>query len=283
MTIVKLGYPGGAEYSFNGLLLLLLTIVGCGLMVSLFVEKAFGACDPDTKTCDTPAMIMIFSKCPTCPSMEELIPWDNSFQAISGKFLNDTGSYSREAPYYEHHLKWYSINADDTVIFVELKTNLYDKAKTQQITIVDDFSIIPKNQDIVNGTTYHYENRMTFDSCKRATIAVTDWENLLQDTITYMVNQCDEEFTNIQTVFYDQIQEYPKTAEPTYSPWVHHRILDIGEYCRDKYPCAWEWNAPEWVKKVGVWHEERMITHMEYDRILAWLWEKEIINQIPPH
>ncbi len=275
MTIVKLGYPGGAEYHFNGLFLLLITIVACGLFVSLIVEKAHA---------EKPSLIMIFSDCPICPSLEELIPWDNSNQSISGKFVNDTGSYSREAPYYENHILYYDLEDTDLILFVEPKFENHDITRNQKITIVDDFSIIPPGQKIVNGTTYHYENRITFDRCSRATIAVIDWQNILNDTITYMKNHCDEEFTNIQTVFYDQVYDEVK-ANPY--PWipaiVHNNTIDIGEYCKDKYPCVWEWNAPEWVKKVGVWYEEKAITHLEYDYLLAWCWDREIINQIPPH
>ena len=40
--ITKQGFPGGAEYGFNGFILLMISIVANGMFVSLVVEKFRG-------------------------------------------------------------------------------------------------------------------------------------------------------------------------------------------------------------------------------------------------
>jgi hypothetical protein len=75
----------------------------------------------------------------------------------------------------------------------------------------------------------------------------------------------------------------PEPRDTLVHDWVKYRMVDIAEYCRDKYPCQYEWAAPEWAKTVMSWYYDKMITQLEFDRFLIWINENDITSEYPPY
>ena len=237
---------------------------------------------------DTTFISIFTTNCPACPTITELLEYDNSNKKISGNFTDNI----RSKPQLDNHLNWYKINAkNQTIIFVEPTVNdqLSFNAKVKQIKIVPFFAFDYSNM-IINGTTTHTEKRVISDNCHTAQIAATwqngtsSWRYLLNDTITYMAHSCDAGFTAVNSTITTHWET--KNTEPNPIPWVHSgkRMTTLGEFCSDKYPCPdYYWTAPEWCNAVLSWYNHNKITHEAFDRFLIWVNENDITNEYPYH
>lgn len=168
-------------------------------------------------------IIMIINNFETdCPSYEDLFILDNSNTDWSGKFItDDNGFFHRgDPPIYNTH-KLYQFD-DEIRIFID--PPYPDRYKL--ITIIPNLDTYIKSSDITQDGTYnstditfngtfgndpftvtHYDKVLDFGriiyhdryvkNCNSAVIGAEDWKILLVDTINFLRNDCDKQFTTL--------------------------------------------------------------------------------------
>lgn len=138
-----------------------------------------------------------------CPKMKDLIPFDNSNQGISGKFVNDT----RTKPQVLNHYVWYD-KYKIPVVCVECLIDFYHPNQMQQVIIEPhDFTWVNKTAIVNNTRTFTDFHGRYMAGCDTATLPY-DW-HLMTDTIYYMRNNCDAKHTD-----YNNTQTYTLTSTP---------------------------------------------------------------------
>lgn len=143
-----------------------------------------------------------------CPHISNLTGFDNSNQAISGKFVKHGNDYTRTKPQLTNHYIWYKDYALP-VVCVDCYTDLGNTNNVLQIIIEPhDFVWIDKYNDVsLNTRTFTQFHGRYMAGCDSATLAY-DW-NLMTDTIYYMRHGCVPSATD-----YDNTSTYtlPSTA-----------------------------------------------------------------------
>jgi len=102
---------------------------------------------------------------------------------------------------------------------------------------------------------------------------IVEKELLLEDEIS---------FTEIET----EVLTYHEKTETYKVPrtYIHEiKMVKLGEWCADKYPCVYVWDEYDWVKQVKEWYDSDLITHDTFDIFLAYCYDHKIISEIPPH
>ena len=224
--------------------------------------------DMDTKigikmssTCETMLKNNFTTNCPTYKQLEYL---DTSDISISGNFTTDeNGFYHRGDEIVNESYKFYW---EDTAtrVFVDPPSSMVDKMKMiyiqsnfntfifpQDIAIDDKFEIQITNKTDVYGENTkftEYRDRVKIESfglvsyndryiddCKIATINADDWQFLVEDTLHFMINNCDIDYTNFEE---REITSPTKTEiDLTTSPnWVYQQwVKNTVENCTSKY------------------------------------------------
>jgi len=141
-----------------------------------------------------------------CPSYEDIINLDTSNTRISGNFITIDGFFHRDVPPLQKSWRWYDM--DKTArIFVDPPSGMSDKIR--MILIVPNFDTYYQKNDMIRphigSDNMQEQDRILYHDrymkgCKEATINAGNWKNLLGDTITYMQNDCNPSFTQIDTV-----------------------------------------------------------------------------------
>jgi len=152
-----------------------------------------------SKQCKT----MIVNDFPTnCPDYQELeaLNLDTSNRMITGEFGFKDGLYQRLPTKYESSAGIYTF--DETFrIFFDAPGDVSKKTKT--ITIennLDTYITTDQMKKIGDQRTvskYRYVN----SGCTEAIIGGNTWKETLADTISFMRNDCNEQFTNFKTVY----------------------------------------------------------------------------------
>jgi len=156
------------------------------------------------------------TECPTYEEIMLLYP-DTSKRDISGNFTYIDGILQREPPQLEKHFEYYRYN-DAEHLFIDPP---YDRTFHMDMIIIE--TQIPTykvkgSYYITNDTVTFGHSRMMAKGCDTASIGSDVWLEYLGDTINYMKNGCDEEYTNVSTI--DKLVLIP---------------TEIGEEFRQKY------------------------------------------------
>lgn len=107
----------------------------------------------------------------------------------------------------------------------------------------------------------------------------------LEEQIVEKESQLENEvsFTEIET---EVVTEMVKTTATPKVPraYVHEiKMVNLGDWCADKYPCVYVWDEYDWVLQVKEWYDSDLITHDTFDIFLAYCYDHKIISEIPPH
>lgn len=137
----------------------------------------------------------------SCPSIDQLIPFDTSNQAVSGKFFkNDKGVWERENPHLKNSWLYYQYY-NHKVVCVECNFNLFNPDLTSVVFIEpSDFVWIDKFESVGSNHTYSsFHGRYVTPDCLQATLAYS--YNLMADTIYYINSGCTKtSFVNNMTM-----------------------------------------------------------------------------------
>lgn len=154
-----------------------------------------------------------------CPTYEEilLVFPDSSRRDISGNFTYIDGVLQREPPQIDKHFEYYR-QIDDEHLFIDPP---YDSTFHMDMIVIE--TQIPtykvkSSYYITNDTVTFGHSRMMDGRCQNASIGADVWLEYLGDTINYMKNDCDLDYTNVSTI--DKLILIPS---------------EIGEEFRQKY------------------------------------------------
>ena len=224
--------------------------------------------------------IQIGSGCTLCPELEVLIPYDTSKASVSGGFNNDTGTWDREKPIFVEHWNHYTYEYGKNIIFVDMYPDLQWLGRSKVIVLSDHINERDGQTNlrtgIINGTEWiaqYWNSTMNrnLQGCQTATIDSHDWKNLLDDTLRYFHHECDPEFTNVQTVKKVIISNQTTTIPFNTEKWLEYYTPTMAEYCKDKYPCVYQYEGPAWILNLVEWYKADKISHDELIQALAWL------------
>ena len=222
--------------------------------------------------------IQIGSGCTLCPELEVLIPYDTSKASVSGGFNNDTGTWVREKPVFQNHWQTYQFDYGKNIVFVGMYPDLQWKSH-QKTIILSDYIQSKKfgsiQQGVINSTSHiiQYWNatiNRNLSGCSTATIDSHDWKNLLNDTLTYFHHECNPEFTNIETIKKVIISNKTKTTGVSLKDWLEPKFQTLGDWCKDKHPCVYQYEGPAWIWTVVEWYKADLVSHEELQQMLAW-------------
>ena len=169
-----------------------------------------------------------------CPSYEDMISLDNSNPIVTGTFGMKDGNLQRlEDGNYINSWRWYDL--DEYLIFVDPPANYYPSLKMifieQDLTAYTDFLQLEK----ADHTRVLSHDRFVNTSCREATIKADDWKKIIPDTIVYMRHNCDDAFTNIETVevIHDSFVEHDIT---TSQKWILNNFQEeVIQDCSKSY------------------------------------------------
>lgn len=146
----------------------------------------------------------------TCPTYEDLYNLDSSNTIISGNFITIDGFFHREATKIKNNWRWYDMDKTER-IFIDPPLGMNNKIK--MITLLPNFDTYYRQGDLTRQYSGNsssssmqefervlYHDRFMNPNCSVATINADKWKILLNDTITYMRNNCDESYTEIDTI-----------------------------------------------------------------------------------
>lgn len=132
-----------------------------------------------------------------CPSMQDIMKYDTSNQKISGKFVKSGDQYIRTSPQIKNNWLAYSYSRTP-VICVECTFDFTGTMKSKQIVIQpNSFSYVNKTESENQNQWSSYANRY-MQGCDVATIGNID--GLLQDTINFMIHDCNPRSTSFHGV-----------------------------------------------------------------------------------
>lgn len=184
---------------------------------------------------------------PNCPTWSDLLPYDNSNQMISGKFVKVNGKDVRHCSNIKNSLAWYDYNnKNKTVIFVDpcYKESIYmhritivpsldnyhtkDQMKVKEIGNIKDFKPIQNIRTI--------SHTRSVQNCDQAVITAKDWKPLLDDTIQYLLTGCGEtkyKTTSdiIQNITKHDIATSSKYKLEQYAKYVKENCLKARNSC----------------------------------------------------
>lgn len=143
-------------------------------------------------------------------SYRDLIPFDNSNQQISGKFIEKNGLYERECSKVHNNIAYYNYAKNNTVLVDPCMTQRNSIPTITIMSKLDAFfapgqrqtkEILP-SYTIQNGTIIkaykaidferHWSHTMYVDpKCNDIRLSVKDWENNLPQVITYLQSGCN--------------------------------------------------------------------------------------------
>lgn len=125
----------------------------------------------------------------TCPTYKDLERFDQSIQAVSGKFVDTpythraTSSYKSECLYYKYFSK-------DFLIIVDPSSSMVNTCGAKEIIIdASDFTLISQSDLKKNSTSnLTWQKSRIVDNCYLAHISYSSF--LLTDTISYIKSGC---------------------------------------------------------------------------------------------
>ena len=134
-----------------------------------------------------------------CPSYDRILSLDNSNYLVSGSFGFEDGEFKRlDDAKYVNSWRWYDLN--DYLIFVDPPASYYKSLKMIYVEQqLDNFTNITQLEKENHVRSLSHDRYTTLD-CKEATITTDNWEYVLPDTILYLRQNCNEDFTNLDTI-----------------------------------------------------------------------------------
>jgi len=172
-----------------------------------------------SQTCYTMIKYNLTTPCPTYEAIMAVFP-DSSNRLFSGDFIYKDNMLQRENPPIEQHFQVYRYD-DSITLFIDPPGDIRDK-----INMITIESRLPEYKlrdiTIVNYTHYLGTGRYV-DSCRNAVIDSNQWLFLLGDTLRFMQNKCQPEFTD-----YNSIKE-------TYLNYTRHNIATSNKWLHDTW------------------------------------------------
>lgn len=180
---------------------------------------------------------MIQNDIPTeCPTYEEIMALhpDTSNHKVSGDFEFINGMLQRGKAPYNDHIGWYEF--EEKRIWIDPPGDIRDKIMI--ITIennLGDYLIKGKSYHVTNQTITMGHERYVDAECYNASISADNWVFLLGDTIRYMDNRCNEEYTTfdhikkvtLEKTFQDITTSYKYKLEK----WIEESKKSCKELC----------------------------------------------------
>ncbi len=205
----------------------------------------------------------VTSNCPSYEAIMAVIP-DNSNRDRSGDFIIKDNILQRGMPQQQKHLAYYPQTTNKTVIFIDPPNDILSNIKMIFIeNKLKDFKLpiqpgTPRPEIRNQTATCDYYNATTnvnstglctaisdnvrylgdlryVNNCAEATISAEEWLWLLGDTINYMRNNCNANFTSFNDVKTITTPRYQHDIT-TSNKWLHETFIDwVKENCLTTY------------------------------------------------
>ncbi len=150
----------------------------------------------------------------TCPGYDRLMSLDNSNQKFSGKFVLKDGILQRGTPsYLKSDLTAYRYNSTFFIFVDPPKTSknllplITIEASLPEFHMTDQYAITEiKESNLIDAKAtktqrLYFKDRWVDRGCVNASISSKGGMELLVDTINYMKQDCNPNYTNIKTLF----------------------------------------------------------------------------------
>jgi len=180
-----------------------------------------------SNTCYRQLQYNLITVCPSYESIMAIIP-DTSDRDRSGDFIIKDNIFQRGRPQLEDHLEFYRFE-NRTILFIDPPGDI--QSQLNMIFIEAQLHNYPiKKQTVTNNTLYMGDLRY-IDSCRIATIDAGSWLWLLGDTIHYMQNNCQSNFTSANSTVAIYINK-TKHDIATSNKFLHEAFIDyVKENC----------------------------------------------------
>ncbi len=176
----------------------------------------------------------ITTDCPTYESIMVLFP-DTSNHDVSGKFIFKDNMIQRDKPQFKNSYNWYTFLGHETVLFIDPDT--YTQKEIGMITIHPQLGLykINKMSGKVEDNKRYLGTGRYIEDCRNAAIDGKNWIFLLGDTINYLRNNCEAQYTQ----FNSTIEYQAKLTDhdiTTSNKWLHETFIEwVKENCLYEY------------------------------------------------
>ena len=211
------------------------------LIFSLIVSVPLVYAQPDhigiqlSQTCRT----MLVNEITGCPSYEEILALhpDTTDQRVTGVFdYSDDGFYERQKGQYGKNLWQYYVWHDGVIMWVDPPGSMKDRIRL--IIIEPSLPEYKTGQKVIDNKTLALgHDRWHNPNCSKTVISAENWIFLLGDTINFVKNNCDENFTNFDPIKYLTWDEREFDITTTYKYkldlWFEQAKQNCKELCRE--------------------------------------------------
>lgn len=168
-----------------------------------------------------------------CPTIKDLRGFDNSNQAISGKFVEKNNETIRTNPQLKNHYVWYQ-DYKLPVVCVDCNADFINPDLVQNIIIEPHDFVWAENDAIQKTRVFTQQHGRFMAGCNTSNLAY-DW-NLMTDTIYYMRNNCASSATD-----YNSTSTYVLPSTPfdmTAQPLKNQAYYKAAKSCTTLNSCA---------------------------------------------
>lgn len=149
----------------------------------------------------------ISSNCPTYEELNLVFP-DTSNKYFSGGFIYKDGYYQRDKPRVNNHWGIYEYDENTNRVWIDPPGDVIEKMPRVYIA-ASDFTYKIDKQKITNSSYIVGQSRYVSSTCTEIIISADNWLYLLGDSIYYMLNDCDPEYTNFDEI---KLREWEATV-----------------------------------------------------------------------
>lgn len=161
------------------------------------------------------------SKCPSYQDLYDLM-LDTSDYDVTGSFGVEDDLFHRLGDSkLKNSWRWYDLN--DYHIFIDPPANYYPSLKMiyieQELDTFTDLQQLVKKEHVRTLSHDRFNDKL----CKESVIGADNWLKILSDTIYFMRNNCEPQFTLV------------KTIEVIEDPYVEHDITTSQKWILENY------------------------------------------------
>ncbi len=164
----------------------------------------------------------------TCPTYEDILAVfpDTSNQNWSGDFKYIDGIYQRDHQINQYHFEYYKSNNQYDVVWIDPPADIRKQIKMINIEVDLPAYKVLDSDKMIDGKVTWGHTRYVDTGCREATIEAYSWIYLTGDTMRYMQNNCDEEYTN-----FNSILDWKVHTKPTFWQQLQSMFAEALNLC----------------------------------------------------
>ena len=190
-----------------------------------------------SQSCKTMLKNNVTTICPTYPMLQLVFP-DNTDPNISGALKDKNGFVEREFPKLRNSYLYYPQVTNQTILWLDPPLDVQNHLDALIVIepSLNVYKLLESNKmpdyEIAFG-----QFRYVDPHCQLARIKAHDWIFLVGDSMRYLLNNCDQYYTNFNHIFTKVYEKTPQDFSSSYNYKLYSWVNEIKEKCLKTYGC----------------------------------------------